>query len=387
MANQGNPPANLQRYGVPFYATAWVPEDAVRSNISKDPEKSKDGESSSSSRDYVVLAGGGGEGHSGIPNAIIISHVDLAANSLSGRPVANHLTGSDLPYRMTVHPGGDGLICGLPNRCRVFKWEEILSSGDNDHDSEESERVVQELQDVGQQLALAFNRDGSVLATGGEDGTLRVFKWPSMKMILNESKAHSSVKDLTFSLSGKFLVSLGAPLCRVWDVSASAAVASLSKEKDEIFAFCRFFSRNGDDEVLYVAAMTDRGGSVITWDTTSWKRKGAKQITKDAISAFNVSPDGKLLALGTIEGNVWVVDSGSMRVKQVVKRAHLGLVTALTFSPDSRGLVSASMDSSARLTLVEEQMGEEHGNGWWVALFVVMLAVLVYFLKSRGFLL
>ena len=33
------------------------------------------------------------------------------------------------------------------------------------------------------------------------------------------------------SESGKFLVSLGGPLCRVWDVKASAAIASLSKEK------------------------------------------------------------------------------------------------------------------------------------------------------------
>jgi hypothetical protein len=33
------------------------------------------------------------------------------------------------------------------------------------------------------------------------------------------------------SESGQFLVSLGGPVCRVWDVNASAAVASLSKEK------------------------------------------------------------------------------------------------------------------------------------------------------------
>jgi prolactin regulatory element-binding protein len=44
-----------------------------------------------------------------------------------------------------------------------------------------------------------------------------------------------------------------------------------------------------------------------------------------------------------------------MQTIQVVKKAHLGLVTALTFSPDSRGLVSVSFDSRARLTMIEQK--------------------------------
>lgn len=31
-----------------------------------------------------------------------------------------------------------------------------------------------------------------------QDGTLRIFEWPSMKTILNESNAHGEVKNLTF---------------------------------------------------------------------------------------------------------------------------------------------------------------------------------------------
>lgn len=31
-----------------------------------------------------------------------------------------------------------------------------------------------------------------------QDGNLRVFKWPSMEIILNESQDHASVKDLSF---------------------------------------------------------------------------------------------------------------------------------------------------------------------------------------------
>ncbi|GAU29121.1 hypothetical protein TSUD_58870 [Trifolium subterraneum] len=83
-----------------------------------------------------------------------------------------------------------------------------------------------ELDNVGLQLALAFNNDGTTLAVGGEDGSLRVFKWPSMENIINESNAHSTVKDLHFSSDGKLIVSLGGSgPYRVWDISSAIALA------------------------------------------------------------------------------------------------------------------------------------------------------------------
>lgn len=55
---------------------------------------------------------------------------------------------------------------------RLFHWEDIMSREDNQV-GEESEEVVKELKDVGQQLALAFDPEGSVLAAGAEVEALR----------------------------------------------------------------------------------------------------------------------------------------------------------------------------------------------------------------------
>ncbi|XP_056863208.1 SEC12-like protein 2 isoform X2 [Raphanus sativus] len=337
--------ANTQTYGFPIYAADWIPEETVRSKIDKDKENSKDGSessSSSSSRSCIVLAGGGGEGRSGIPNVIVICRVDLESNSLSEQPVGRVVVTGGLPYRMAVHPSEGILICALPESCKRFDLENIMRP----REGVELEEVVNELEDVGLQLALAFNQEGSVLAAGGEDGTSRIFEWPSMKTLLNESKAHAEVKNLTFSESGKFLVSLGGPLCRVWDVNASTAVASLSKEKDEMFASCRFSVDNAGNEVLYIAAKTERGGSIITWDTTSWKRRHSKLLKNYSISAFNVSPDGRFLALC---------------------------------------LVSVSIDSRAKLTVIE-QKAETNGIDWPVVvlMFVLLLVVSYYFLMVKG---
>ncbi|KAH0924069.1 hypothetical protein HID58_024087 [Brassica napus] len=332
---RGGAMANTQTYGFPIYAADWIAEDTVRSKIDK--ENSEDCIEPSASRSCIALAGGGGEGRSGIPNVIVICRVDLETNSLLEQPVGRVVV-SGLPYRMAVHPREGGLICALPESCKRFDWENIMRP----REGEELEEVINELEDVGQQLALEFNQEGSLLATGGEDGTLRIFEWPSMITILNESKAHGEVKNLTFSESGKFLVSLGGPLCRVWDVNASTAVASLSKEK---------------------------------------------LLKNYSITAFNVSPDGKFLAFGTLEGDVLIISSTKMKTHQFVKKAHLGLVTALTFSPDSRCLVSVSFDSRAKLTVIEKnQNPETNGINWLVVflLFVLLVVVLYYFLMVNG---
>jgi prolactin regulatory element-binding protein len=47
---------------------------------------------------------------------------------------------------------------------------------------------------------------------------------------------------------------------------------------------------------IFLTSVDDQG-KIITWNTTTWKRIGSKRVVKDPISAFNISPDGKLLAV------------------------------------------------------------------------------------------
>ncbi|KAL9234323.1 hypothetical protein vseg_009206 [Gypsophila vaccaria] len=364
---------NFQRYGVPLYGASFVPRAAVTSTSDDDTPPS-------TSPEYLVLSGGGGEGNSGIPNALLLTEFDRTVNSLSDEPLVRHGTNDDLPYRMAVHPRGDGVICSFPKSCRLFEWENT----ENDRlGLKSSDRVLTELEDVGQQLAFAFSEDGTLLAVGGEDGKLRVFKWPSMEILVNEGEAYKVVKDVHFSIDSKYLVSLGSGgPCRVWDVTTSTVVATLPKENDEIFRFCRFSQRSNRDQVLYTIAFQGKGVNIITWRTDTWKRISSKQIVRDSVTAFDVSIDGKLIAVGTNEGNILILDSSNMGLQMTLKKAHLGLVTALTFSHDSRALGSASMDSSVRVTLIQDR--SHKGFSYWIILLIIILGLVAYFLKSKS---
>ncbi|KAL2627671.1 hypothetical protein AAZX31_07G201900 [Glycine max] len=390
-------PPNFKKYGVPFYSVAWIPQHVVKSRQIETADESSDSDHSTSpateaekepatvAGNYLLFAGGGGAGHSGIPNALVIAHFDVASNSLSDQPVCKLGTDSELPYRMALNSNGDGLICAMetPMVCRWFDWDQNKSSEIHKLSLKLSEKVLSQLEDVGQQLALAFNNDGTALAAGGEDGNLRVFKWPSMEIILNETNAHSSLKDLHFSSDGKLLASLGSGgPCKVWDVSSSMVLSSLSNENRETFSSCRFSQTNDETLILYIAAMTDKGGSILTWNTQTWERMASKHIIRDPISAFNVSADGKFLACGTPSGDIVVVNSTNMQIHTMIKKAHLGIVTALAFSPDSRAVASVSMDSSARVTIIEEKKTNA-GLSLWIALFIILLAVAAYFLRQE----
>ncbi|KAL6577585.1 hypothetical protein OROMI_009913 [Orobanche minor] len=369
-----------KKYGVPLYGAAWVPIATVKGDSAAESENP----SSYNGSLHVVLAGGGGEGHSGIPNALLLSAFDFESTSLSDEPVGILRTGSDLPYRIAVHPGGEGLICSFPKSCRWVEWDSTTSADKHTLSLKSSKKLLEQLDDVGLQLAMTFNIEGSLLAVGGEDGRLRVLKWPAMESTLDEANVHASVKDLDFSPDGKFLVSVGSGPARIWNVATSTSIASLSKQNDEIFGFCRFSRTTDRDQVLYITAMRDKSSSIIKWNTSSWQRINSIRVARDPISAFNVSPNGKLLAIGTIQGDILILSSVDMRLQSIVRKAHLGLVTALAFSLDSRALVSASLDSSARVTLIRDKKKDD-GMSSWTILFIVLLAIAVYYARSKGF--
>eukprot|EP01018_Ginkgo_biloba_P016492 Gb_20317 [translate_table: standard] len=196
-----------------------------------------------------------------------------------------------VPVSMVVHPGGDGIMCSLSKNCKFFE----LDSGKSKLKA--SDNNLYPLQGIGPQKCLAFSADGSKFATGGEDGHLRIFEWPSLQVLLDEPKAHSSVKDLDFSLDSAFLASTSdAGPARVWDIIKAVPLVTLTRNQGESIGFCRF-SRDGTKPFLFGTVTKGGKSSIAVWDMSTWRKLGGKKFSEKPISAFAVSRDGKFLAM------------------------------------------------------------------------------------------
>jgi len=376
------PPACLKHYGFPLFCASWVESHNILTLKEGEREEEEDKQQKKRRR-YLIFGGGGGPGRTGVRNGLVLAHHDFDTDVLS-EAVHFYDTDDDPPYRMAIHPLDDSIICSFLNGCRRFELTSQDESEAKKIGIKPSEKALDQLENVGQQQSLVFSTDGLLLAAGGVDGHLRVFEWPSLKIVLDQPDAHKSIKDMDFSLDGNFLASLGdSGPCRIWNLSTSTPAASLSVDTGERFGSCRF-SRDGVRSLLFITVKQGEKGLIAYWDTNTWEKVGAQVIEKNPICAFNISSDGKFLATGTSEGDICIIKVSKMRPCQKVKGAHMFFVSSMEFSRDSRALVSASGDSSLKVTRIEEQK-HEAGNLLF-KIFMIFLAVwLFYLVKNRGF--
>lgn len=196
---------------------------------------------------------------------------------------------------------------------------------------------------------VAFRADGNLLATGGSDGTVRLWDVPMRREIGALHGHPSGVTHLSFAAGGGVLISgngeaaTGVPASiRFWNVASRRLLPS---------------NIPGDPRTpMGVLAVSPDGRTVATgspeqrvtlWDVAS-RRKVAILEGKSGVSSLAFSPDGKLIAAGQREGFVYLWDHANGRLLRKLV-GHVGPVLALAFSPDGKTLATGGMDHMVRL--------------------------------------
>ncbi|KAG0578886.1 hypothetical protein M758_4G061700 [Ceratodon purpureus] len=276
------------------------------------------------------------------------------------------------PLQLAVHPSGDGVLCSFANSCKFF---EINPKGL--WKLRASERELPLLQGIGIQNCIRFSLDGSMLATGGKDGYLRVFAWPTCQLILDEPHAHRSIQDIDISMDSAYLASTAEDsACRVWEISKGESIAQLQREKDEKFGYCRF-SRDGAQAFLFVSITKGERGYIGVWNMVDWSKLGSKMLADAPIASLDVSRDGKSLGLGTTEGDLVVVLVRKMEATQLIGSAHSAPVTGLEFSKHGRSLLSFGADATARISRLKKSEWKEW-HLYLVLLGMIALSALLF---------
>ncbi len=187
--------------------------------------------------------------------------------------------------------------------------------------------------------ALAISKDGKRFATGGWDGTARIWDRESGQALQTLKHGGEYVHAVAFSPDGQFLATGGndaAGFIQVWDIATGLRVKVLKGHEDAVLSIA--YSKDGS---RLLSSSYDKTARL--WDVASGKevRKFAGHTWWVWSAAF--SADERRVVTSGQDGTAIVWDVGSDK-RSPAFTGHRGPVFSAAFSPDGRQVVTAGYD-------------------------------------------
>jgi len=209
---------------------------------------------------------------------------------------------------------------------------------------------------TGMTETVAFSPNGQLVATGGDDGTLRLWsvRDPARpQLVASEHDSGTYVLGAAFSPDGKVLAAASADnLTRLWDVADPARPVLLGHPLRGLSSYAMSVAFSPDGKLLAVGS-ADK--TVRLWDVADPARPepvGRPLMGPTGyIYGVSFSADGKTLAAAVTDGTVWLWNVAMPAQPDLLATltGPDGHVYSVDFAPQGNELAAASADGTVRL--------------------------------------
>ncbi|MBD2544924.1 WD40 domain-containing protein [Planktothricoides raciborskii] len=210
--------------------------------------------------------------------------------------------------------------------------------------------------------SVAISPDGNILASGSDDQTIKLWDLHSGDCLQTLPGHSNPVKSVAISPDGKILASGSYDnTIKLWDIESGECLKTLQGHSNSVFSVA--ISPDGN-----ILASGSYDNTIKLWDLHSGDCLQTLPGHNNWVRSVAISPDGKTLASGSNDHTIKLWDLHSGHCLQTLP-GHSDWVWSVAISPDGNILASGSVDNTIKLWNLHSgqclQTLQEHSNSVW----------------------